>query len=160
MFHKGEKSFRCEVWEVPFTEFSELLAHQRIHTGEKQFMCEACNKCFAFPFTQSSTLRAHQCLHTGEKPFKCSVCNKCFARSSGLVSHSHIHTIEKQFACEVCGKSFLRSLSLFVIFNPPCTQADPYRPKPFKRKLCNKSFSQLSSLRRHQCVHSVEKSIV
>ena len=66
-----EETFQCSNCNKSFTKKTDLVQHQRIHSGEKPFQCSICNKCFAL----KDTLVNHQRTHTGEKPFQCSICN-------------------------------------------------------------------------------------
>ncbi|XP_051758492.1 zinc finger protein 37 isoform X2 [Ctenopharyngodon idella] len=77
------KSYVCKYCGKAFTGLSNVVAHQRVHTGERPFKCDTCGKLF----TEAGNLKKHQRVHTGEKPFICSRCGKRFAWICNLKTH-------------------------------------------------------------------------
>ena len=46
----------------------------RIHTNEKPYECDVCERSFC----HSNALKDHKRIHTNEKPYECDVCEKRF----------------------------------------------------------------------------------
>lgn len=80
-----------------------MTAHVKsVHSGERNFECQTCNRRFA----RKQNLRNHIRTHSGAKPYKCNVCPSSFSNQANLIRHKKTHSGVKAFACILCEKRF------------------------------------------------------
>ncbi len=80
------RSFDCKICGVSFKRGDRLLAHSRMHTGEKPFVCDICDSSFS----RKDRLKAHRLAHEGNLKFKCNICSKAFTQAYHLSKHKKV----------------------------------------------------------------------
>ena len=157
--HKAKHlgTFKCLVEGCDYMAgcAKHLMTHQLIHTEDRPYKCEHCDKCFKDEFNVQNHVRLmhpqechdiayHECDHEG-----CQYKTKALHRMN---SHKQIHS--RPFSCETCGNRFGRKAHLDVhVFTHSET-------KSFECSHCSKTFKSPSHLKRHILVLHKPKTII
>ena len=135
------KCWECGICGKEFKHQYTLVRHLPVHTDERNFQCDQCEKAFR----QLSTLTQHKASkHSSSKPYVCEICTKSFSRVSILINHKKIHKDEKNYQCEVCEKAFHQKINLKMHMNIHSNK------RPYSCSNCQKGFNQKSNLSVHQ----------
>ena len=172
--YKKSGKFQCKFCYKNSTSKNHLIAHERIHTGEKPFSCSHCQKSFRM----KEGMKLHEKTHSGEKPFSCNYCEKSFLWKDSLKNHELTHAKEKAFPCQYCTKTF--TLKSYMLAHEKVHTGEGYAceycdkifslennlkthkrlhfgDKPFSCKYCDQKFTQKSMTQGHERTHTGEK---
>ncbi|XP_076860418.1 zinc finger protein 692 [Brachyhypopomus gauderio] len=104
--HVHQKTFSCPHASCgkSFNFKKHLKEHEKLHSDQRDYICEFCARAFR----TSSNLSIHRRIHTGEKPLQCEVCGFTCRQKASLNWHMRKHDAERgyQFPCDICGRRF------------------------------------------------------
>lgn len=149
----------CYLCSMQFNSKQTLYAHLNVHVDRLPFRCE---KCPSTNETISSvrTLNKHIALHLEKKPVKCIYCEDRFISIKECEAH------------EILNHSEAKANS---IYNPVANDIEDETPKAskcvaknihndgatrYECSFCDKSYSLLSTLRRHENVHTGKRQFI
>ena len=100
---------KCNFCDAVFAFPSDLKRHEMVHTDERPFKCDFCEKSFRRKNECSSHMKN---VHIKKNRPECETCGKSFASLSSLKKHKISHIFVKPFTCDYCPKGFGSNYSL------------------------------------------------
>ena len=154
-----EGKYLCSFCEKSFKWRSHWKSHERIHTGERPFKCEICEKTF----TRSDGLQCHKVNHIrnnsefynndATKNALLNVCHPEWPKNNDVVSQENMkstdQTATRLFYCSICSRVFLSSAGLIKHFRSHKGIANQK-----SCEVCKKVFTKRSALEIHSRVHT------
>ena len=161
------ETFTCMLCSLKFPTRKELECHNLIHSTEKSYKCQQCDR----HFTWFGNFQKHMLSHGSEnarlhpyftlrdipedqlfirennKTFKCGLCLKTFTRMSGLRTHIRMHNGQRPFKCKDCTLAFTTNRALKMHNRIHSGE------RPYKCTECIKSFTRKDELQAHLYLH-------
>ncbi len=149
--HMQKTHFRadkCEYCVKIYQSDEEKIAHEKIHIGRREYLCNICSKVLS----SADGYRRHRNLHS--EKYKCETCNRKFRSLHSLREHcisKHSEGTDGEiFTCETCSKEFRSKLQLqHHIRN--------HEERTHMCQVCKISFSFEEQLTAHMKIHEEDR---
>lgn len=141
----------CEICGAGFMTYQRLVQHKEIHSPGG-YPCSKCSKVY----TTKSNLKYHiEKCHNGAtkmRMLRCPHCPERFTEHFRKLKHfKEAHQITFTYECDICKLKFSSRRSL-------TTHTNKYHTQKTFCGICRKSFSCVSTLKKHMLSHTGQKN--
>lgn len=168
-----DKTYACEECTKVFKRFDLFLEHQKKHSGDRQFLCNLCDKSFFNRIGLDRHVIRHSAQPVKKPKFQCNICGIVLTHTNHLNVHMRTHqirvassnnqsivppnaatTLKKQHLCSICGISCSSPSNLDVHMRRHTGQMTKFC------NICGKGYPRSTDLTLHMRRHTGEKPFV